>query len=632
MPKMYIVTVIPIIKYAFKDSLSYFSMEYIQPGFVIDVPIQKRKVPALVVSIELASKIKSVIRGQKFMTRALKKPNPRMVLSEEFIRSAQKTSKYFVKNLSSILHLYIPISVLKDVSVVKTIENDKDKKIKEKKFAEVEQFAFQGSYEERKNIYKTLIREALAKNESVVLLVPSITVADTFENEFKKGIERYVVKLHSGITPRQQKKLFKQARESEHSVLLIITKGFLGITRDDIGLYIIDAEGSDLYREWAYPYTDARILAEELANTYSAKVLYTDTVLRMKTFKNIKNHSINEYEPIKRRVRFPMKIDIININNDFNNKTKQKKFNVLSKEVIDVIKNTEKTKAHIFIHAPRRGFASVTVCRDCGDILLCDKCGSPQKLHTLNGERIFLCHTCGASLEAKTLCKNCGSWNLMPLGTGIEKIEEELKSVTKIPVFRIDSDVVKTKKQAKMMIDDFFKEQKAILLGTSIATPYLISREVDFSVITSLEAILATPDFSADTRAMRTVFAMSEFTKDKLFLQTRTPEINILKYIRNKNVLAFVEEELKIRKKLHYPPFYTFIKISSKGIKLNLLKDAEFILSEFSKFSPRVFHSLEPAGANTYILRILLRTERWPDKELRDKLYLLQSRFVVQIL
>ena len=56
----FIITVIPITKGVFRDSLSYYSAEKMATGNIVAVPLRGREIKALVISCESASKIISI--------------------------------------------------------------------------------------------------------------------------------------------------------------------------------------------------------------------------------------------------------------------------------------------------------------------------------------------------------------------------------------------------------------------------------------------------------------------------------------------------------------------------------------------------------------------------------------------
>ena len=73
----------------------------------------------------------------------------------------------------------------------------------------------------------------------------------------------------------------------------------------------------------------------------------------------------------------------------------------------------------------------MTVCRDCNETLSCEKCGAPFVLYSSQKDkkRIFVCNRCEINMDGDIACENCGGWNLMPLGIGVDTVYEEIKKI-----------------------------------------------------------------------------------------------------------------------------------------------------------------------------------------------------------
>ncbi len=252
-------------------------------------------------------------------------------------------------------------------------------------------------------------------------------------------------------------------------------------------------------------------------------------------------------------------------------------------------------------------------------------------LHGSESARTFLCHTCGEAAEAKTVCAHCGGWRLKPLGIGIEKVEEQIKLLTKCRVLRIDSDTTKTKKKIQNIITDFYTAESAVLLGTTMALPYLHTK-VQISIIASLDSLLAVPDFAAEERAFRTILTLAEKTYNETLVQTRMPDNEMLGNAKEGAIAKFVERELSLRRKFKYPPYATFIKISLTGSKEYTVREVKKLVKVLEDYKPRVFRGFEPKYGGKYTLHTLVRfIHKWPDGKLLNLLHSLPPSFVVQI-
>ncbi|MEZ4103384.1 MAG: hypothetical protein R3B55_02420 [Candidatus Paceibacterota bacterium] len=80
----------------------------------------------------------------------------------------------------------------------------------------------------------------------------------------------------------------------------------------------------------------------------------------------------------------------------------------------------------MFLFTLRKGYATTTICNDCGTIATED--GEPLILFEDREKNIRYFKTIKSKkiLNAERTCTNCKSWNLVPLGIGTEKVYEEV--------------------------------------------------------------------------------------------------------------------------------------------------------------------------------------------------------------
>lgn len=80
-------------------------------------------------------------------------------------------------------------------------------------------------------------------------------------------------------------------------------------------------------------------------------------------------------------------------------------------------------KKQVLLYLNRRGEASSLFCKDCGTIVKCDFCDVSLTIHRYP-EKHLLCHLCNTISQIPSECQKCHGTNLIPVGVGIQKIEE----------------------------------------------------------------------------------------------------------------------------------------------------------------------------------------------------------------
>ena len=199
---------------------------------------------------------------------------------------------------------------------------------------------------------------------------------------------------------------------------------------------------------------------------------------------------------------------------------------------------------------------------------------------------------------------------------------------------------------------EFEDTSGSILIGTEMVFFY-IKKKVPFSVIASFDSLWSIPNFKMGERIIHIILSIMSHTNEKIIIQTKNEKDNSIIAIKSGNFLSFVREELEDRKKLDYPPFKRFIKITFVGDKAETTKARNVLAELFKEYNPEIFsafiakqkparsvtHSV--AGGEKYTTNALIRMEprSWSlpeistgstlDENLFNKLSSLQPTFEV---
>lgn len=619
---MYIVTVIPIRKGLQKDYLTYFSSTKIPLGSVVTVPLRFKNIDALVVHLENARDMKSDLKTREYQLKkvvSVKGPSP---FTPTFFRACEKMKEYTQGNLGSVIKTFLPKVFLENFSELKTpLEESKKTKIEINENLKHEKLIFQTLTPDRMSCYRTLIREAFAKKESIFICVPTRYDIEYFKKELTKGVEQYVFSFHSDLTKKMLIATYNSAVTENHPILIIGTGMFLSIPRADIKTIIVEHESSDAYKQISRPYIDIRSFAEILSSINGTKLIFGDTLLRPETLYRHDNKELTEVSPPIFRLPQVDRQLVVDMKEEVNEK-KEKKFTVLSKATKDMIEYALSHGESIFLFSVRKGLAPMTVCSDCNHTLLCPHCSTPVVLYgtkqrtatktTVN--RIFMCNKCGEKETTEIRCPECSSWNLTPLGIGTDRVQEEVKSsFPKANIIQIDKEATSTEKEAREAIKLLNKNPGSILIGTEMVFSYL-DQEVTHSAIISLDGLLSIPSFNITQKILHIIKKLNYQTKRNLIIQTRLPENHILRYILSGNVLPLYREDLKERKQFGYPPFKRLIKITFAGTAKET-EEARGLLNDlFGLYDPQIFSAFVGKVKGQYITNTVIKVDPnlWP--------------------
>jgi primosomal protein N' len=514
---MYIATVIPIKKGFQKEYLSYFSAQDIPLGTIVTVPMRSKNVEAIVIGIEEARLMKSDLKSAKYQLKKVLGIKGRSPFTKEFFTTCSRMKDYTVSSTGNIISAMLPnvfLDNIKDLKESTEISaNEKEDIIKHEKLI------FQALIPDRISFYRTLIREAFAKKQSVFICVPTRYDIEEWKNALIKGIEQYVFAFHSDMTKKALIANYNNVISTEHPILIIGTGMFLSIPRPDVKTIILEHESSDSYKHIRKPYIDVRSFVEVLSSIQKSKLIFGDTLLRPDTLQRHEEGLLGEIHPPHFRLQKAERQIVVDMKEELDEKG-AKKFTVLSSKTKSMLEHAISKNESVFLFSVRKGLAGVTVCHDCGHTLLCPDCSTPVVLYgakqrnatKIATTRIFMCNKCGRKESIEIKCGECGSWNLTPLGIGTDRVYEEVKSLLpKAHIIQIDKESTPTDKEAHMAINSFYKKEGSILIGTEMVFSYLHS-EVTHSAIISLDGLLSIPSFNITQKILHIIEKLHSIT------------------------------------------------------------------------------------------------------------------------
>jgi len=419
--------------------------------------------------------------------------------------------------------------------------------------------------------------------KKAIVLVPEIILTPQTTKKFKEDFK--VAVLHSFLTPKQKREEIKKIANDENDEVEVIIgpRSALFAPVKNLGIIIVDEEHEPSYRQETSPRYHAREAALELARLTGAKCVLGSATPDVCTF--------HKFLKLDRIVHLPERIEKAKLPEveivDMRQELKDQNFSPFSGQMRQMIKDSLLKKKQIILFLNRRGMAKSFLCRSCGYRVLCPNCSIGMTFHK-DGK--LHCHYCNSQTEVPIKCPECSSEMLKPLGSGTQKIEQELKSLfPKARVLRMDRDEISAKNSHAVMYEKFAAGQADILLGTQ-----MVAKGLHFPNVVGVGVILADvglnrPDFRASERIFQLLVQGSGRAgrgKDpgKVVVQTYNPAHYAIKYAAKQDYKDFYEREIQYRKELNYPPFSkitlltAFGKTDEKAYKM--AKAAEIVLQK----------------------------------------------------
>ena len=158
----------------------------------------------------------------------------------------------------------------------------------------------------------------------------------------------------------------------------------------------------------------------------------------------------------------------------------------------------------------------------------------------------------------------------------------------------MDLDTTRTRNAYERLINDFSAGKSNLLIGTQMITKGLDFDKVSVVGILNADSMLNFPDFRAYEQSFMMMSQVSGRAGRKgkqglVILQTKSPDLPIIRQIVNNDYQSFYNDLLVERRDFHYPPFYRLIYIYLKHRDENIVNTAGLeLVVDYMRFSVTV--------------------------------------------
>ncbi len=469
-------------------------------------------------------------------------------------------------------------------------------------------------------VYIKLIEKVLLQDKTAIVLVPEISLTPQMVNRFSEVFGNKIAALHSALSEGEKYDEWRRINRGEVSIV-IGARSAVFAPLNNIGIIIIDEEHSDSYKQDNNPRYDARQIAILRSKTNNCPVLMGSATPSLESYARAVK-GVYKLLSLPNRVNGKSlpKIEIVDMNEEIKH-NRGHISNYLLEKMIETINDNNQ----IILLLNRRGYASFVTCKNCGYTEKCPHCDITLTYHKTSN--MLRCHYCGYAKKMDKICSECGEEAITSLGTGTEKIEEEInKLIPNAKVLRMDYDTTSKKGMHSKMINAFKNHEYDILLGTQI-----VAKGLDFSNVTLVGVInadtsLNIPDFrsSENTFSLLSQVSGRSGRSDKtgqVIIQTFNKDHYAILYAKNHDYVGFYKKEMTIRHTLKYSPYYyiCYLKISSKDYDL-ASKEANKIKKSLERNLDKEI-ILGPSPANVFKVNNIYRFGIIIKYKKDDKLY-----------
>lgn len=463
------------------------------------------------------------------------------------------------------------------------------------------------------NIYLELASQVFSSNQSVILLVPEISLTPQLVGRFQEHFGTQVISLHSKLTEAERHLIWQRIHEADQSTPFVIIgpRSALFSPLKNLGLIIIDEAHEPSFYQDTSPRYHALRLASFMAQTLKIDCLLGTATPRVEDyFLAQKNHAYVALSEKAKSITSQTKISLI----DLKDRALFTRNRYFSDALLQDIENNLKQHKQTLLFHNRRGSAPLTICEHCGYQVLCPNCLLPLTLHSDSYQ--LICHTCGHHEPVPSTCPVCHHGSLIHKGFGTKLLESELKKLFKSArIARFDADNA----TADSLTQNFEAVKNGdidIIIGTQTIAKGLDLPLLNTVGIVQADANLNLPDYAAEERTFQLITQVigrvgrGHTDINHVFLQTFQPEHPVILAAKSLDYAKFADYLLKKRQLSHLPPFFYLLRISivkkTEDLAIKKIMSLHSTLKKFpdvylSAPTPS-FHEYTPSGYSWQII------------------------------
>jgi primosomal protein N' (replication factor Y) len=404
-------------------------------------------------------------------------------------------------------------------------------------------------------VYFEAIAEVVRKGRQALVLLPEIALTAQFLDRFAQRFGVRPAEWHSQLAPRLRARTWAGVAAGEVQVI-VGARSALFLPYADLGLIVVDEEHDPAYKQEDGVRYHARDMAVVRARGANIPIVLASATPSVETEVNARR---GRYARLHLPERFggqhlPV-IAAIDLRSEG-----PPRGHFIAPRLAAAVQETVSRGEQALLFLNRRGYAPLTLCRQCGFRLACPNCDAWLVDHRFR--RRLVCHHCGFAMPPPALCPNCQATDsFVAVGPGVERLEQEaaeLFSGSRILV--LSSDLVESVERLRAELADVAEGRFDIIIGTQLIAKGHHFPKLNLVGVVDADLGLANGDPRAAERTFQLLHqvigrAGREERRGLGLLQTHQPEHPVMRALVADDRAAFYASEIELREATQYPPF-----------------------------------------------------------------------------
>jgi primosomal protein N' (replication factor Y) len=446
------------------------------------------------------------------------------------------------------------------------------------------------------------VAEALRRGRQVLVLLPEIALTENFLARFAARFGAAPVLWHSSLKSTERRRAWRAIADGTAQVI-VGARSALFLPYANLGLIVVDEAHEISFKQDDGVRYNARDVSVMRARFEGVPVILASATPALESL-----HMVSQgiYAKLDLPSRFGgaslPKVHLINLTEE-----KPGSQHWLAGPLIDALRDRLEKGEQSLLFLNRRGYAPLTLCRNCGHRFKCPSCSAWLVEHRLSSR--LACHHCGFETRVPEACPECGESDcLVACGPGVERIADEVCEL--FPQARIavaTSDTLNTPDRAAAFIAQAESKAIDIIIGTQLVTKGFHFPDLTLVGVVDADLGLEGGDLRAGERTYSQIAQVAGRAgrgakPGEVLIQTRHPDAPVIAALADGNRDAFYAAETAARRDAGAPPFgrWAAIILSSEDEK-----EARQAAAQLGDVRPRLadVQILGPAPAPLALLR-----------------------------
>lgn len=403
------------------------------------------------------------------------------------------------------------------------------------------------------------IATALDQGRQVLVLLPEIALTEAFLKRFAQRFGVPPVLWHSSLKSSERRRAWRAIATSPAAggaQVVVGARSALFLPYADLGLIVVDEAHEVSFKQDDGVRYNARDVAVMRGRFENIPVVLASATPALESLYMAEQGT---YQRIALDTRFGgaqmPSIATIDLTQE-----KPGRGHWLAEPLIAAMEDRLAKGEQSLLFLNRRGYAPLTLCRNCGYRFQCPNCTAWLVEHRLS--RRLACHHCGFETRPPATCPECGEPDcLVACGPGVERIADEVRE--RLPDARValvTSDTLSSPGRATAFIEQAQAGAIDVIVGTQLVTKGFHFPELTLVGVVDADLGLEGGDLRAAERTYQQIAQVSGRAgrgakPGEVLIQTRHPQAPVIAALAAGDREAFYASETEARRHANAPPF-----------------------------------------------------------------------------